>query len=157
MRELFDKFERVGFDKKGLVLLDTCFVFSMLTRNQKLLYGYDYALSSFTVDELLHVSHRLHKMKVPLRRFLKSQSVVVVETPVHPGEWEKERQFVDSVDKEILKVIPDASDAVLLAVAIKTKSNLLTKDKHDIFTVEAENFLRKYGIHVYKEMKDLKR
>jgi hypothetical protein len=32
----------------------------------------------------------------------------------------------------------------------------LTKDKHHLFTVQLENFVSKYGIKVYKEIKELK-
>jgi len=156
MKELFDSFEKVGFEKKDLVLLDTCFIFDMLKKNEKLPSGFEYGLSSFTVEELLKVTHKnLHKMKVPFRRFLNENSFVIVETPVHPGDWEGEKDFVKSVDPKILQHVPDASDAVLLAVAVKTHSIVMAKDKHHLFTVELENFLVQYGIKVYKELKDL--
>jgi len=139
-----------------LVLLDTCFIFYLFDHGGELLEGFNYGLSSFTVEELLKVGHRLHKMKVPLRRFLKKYNFVVIDTPVSPGDFKGEKDFVNSVDKDLLKHIADPSDAVLLAVAIKTHSIVLTKDKHHLFTVDLENYLRKYNLKVYKELKDLK-
>ncbi len=157
MKELFADFPRVGVEKKGWVLLDTCFVFHLLDKGKDLLPGFPYALSSFTVDELLHVGHRLHKMKVRLRRFLKSHEFVIVDTPVHPGDRQGEKDFVASVDRGLLQHIAGPSDAVLLAVALQTKSTVLTKDKHHLFTVELVNYLRGSGVSVYKELKDLQR
>lgn len=155
MKELFENLEIKGFEEKNLVLLDTCFVFSLLDRNKKLLPGYKYGLSSFTVEELLKVGHRLKKFKVELRRFVKDNDLVVIDTPVHIGDWEGEKEFVRSVDPELLKHIADASDAVLLAVALKTSSIVLTKDKHHLFTAELLNYLRDSGVDVFKELKDL--
>jgi predicted nucleic acid-binding protein len=156
MKELFEQFERKEMSEvKNLILLDTCFIFSTLDRESKLLGGFNYGLSSFTVEELLAVGHRLHKMKTRLRRFLKTYSFTIINTPVHIGDMKGEKQFVSSIDQELLKHIADPSDAVLLAVAIKTHSTVLTKDKHHLFTVELENYLRKYDLKVYKEMKDL--
>ena len=155
MKELFEKFEKVGVEKKGLVFLDTCFVFDLLNREKDLVKGYPYALCSFNVEELLFVGHKLHKMKARLRRFLKSHEFLVVDVPVHPGDRDGEKAFVDSVDKELLKHIADPSDAVLLAVAVQTNSTVLTKDKHHLFTVELVNYLRGKDVRVFKEMKDL--
>jgi predicted nucleic acid-binding protein len=156
MKELFDKFPKVGLEVKNLVLLDTCFIFDLLDKEHTLIPGHTYAFTSFNVEELLIVGHRLHKMKVRLRRFLKSNTFLIVETPVHIGDYEQEKEFVNSIDSELLKHIADPSDAVLLAVAIKTNSIVLTKDKHHLFTVELENYLRKYDLKVYKEIKDIK-
>ena len=155
MKELFDKFEKVGVERKGLVFLDTCFVFDLLNREKDLVSGHPYALCSFNVEELLHVGHKLHKMKTRLRRFLKSHDFLIVDVPVHPGDMKGEKEFVNSVDGELLKHIADPSDAVLLAVAVQTSSTVLTKDKHHLFTVDLVNYLRGRDVHVYKEMKDL--
>ena len=155
MKELFDEFKKVGFERKNLVLLDTCFIFDLISREKNLIEGYDYALSSFTVEELLKIGHRLHKMKRGWRKLLKKYNFVIVETPVHIGDWQGEKDFVKSVDSKLLQHITDASDAVLLAVAVKTNSIVLTKDKHHLFTVELSNYLKDSGVKVYKEMKDL--
>jgi len=155
MRELFDSFEKVGYERKGLVLLDTCFVFDLLDREKDLLKGYPYALSSFTVDELVHVGHKLHKMKKRLRRFLSSHDFMVVDTPVHPGDMKGEKAYVNSIDPHLLEHIADPSDAVLLAVALQTRAIVLTKDKHHLFTTDLVNYLNGKGVFVFKEMKDL--
>ena len=156
MKELFDSFDRVQLnEKKGLVLLDTCFIFSVLDQDQELPKGLPYALSSFTVEEILKVGHRLHKMKVRLRRLLKENDFIIIETPVHIGDYKGEKEFVSSIDLELLKHIQDPSDAVLFAVAIKTHSTLFTKDKHHLFTAELENYGKQFGLQVYKELKDL--
>ena len=154
MKELFDSLEHVS-SGENYIFLDTCFLFDLFDRGKSLVMGYNYAVSSFNVEELLKVSHRLHKDKVQLRKLLKIHSFVVYDIDVHIGDFASEKDFVKSIDKELLKLIPDASDAVLLALAVKTKSNVLTKDKHHLFTVELENFIAGYGIKVFKEIKDL--
>ena len=151
MKELFDSLEHVGMDVSGLKLLDTCFVFDLLSREKKLPEG-KYGITSFNVEELLKVGHRLHKLKHRLREFVKKGDFVVVNVDVHIGNFESEKEFVRSVDPELLRLIPDASDAVLLAVGVKTKSDVYTKDKHHLFTVSLENYLGKYGVKVYKEL-----
>lgn len=155
MKELFGALVHVS-SGENYVFLDTCFLFDLLDRNGKLLKGYNYAVSSFNVEELLKVSHRLHKDKVAIRRLLKEHSFVVYDIDVHIGDVDSEKKFVGSVCNELLKLIRDPSDAVLLALALKTKSIVLTKDKHHLFTVQLENFVSKYGIKVYKEIKELK-
>jgi hypothetical protein len=154
MKELFDSFKRG--DAQNSVLLDTCFILNLVENDRKLLPGYPYALTSFNVEELLAVSHRLHKVKARFRRFLKSHDFVIVDVPVHIGDMKGEKAYVESVDPELLKHIADPSDAVLLAAAVKSHSVVMTKDKHHLFTVELENYLRKYDLKVFKEMKDLK-
>ena len=155
MKELFEALEHVS-SGEGFVFLDTCFLFDLFDREKKLIKGYNYAVSSFNVEELISISHRLHKDKVAIRRLLKEHSFVVFDIDVHIGDFESEKKYVKSVDNELLKLIPDASDAVLLALAVLTKSIVLTKDKHHLFTVQLENFIDRYGIKVYKEIKELK-
>jgi len=154
MKELFDSLKHV-ISGENFVFLDTCFLFDLFDRGKSLTPGYNYAVSSFNVEELLAVSHRLHKDKVQLRKLVKEHSFLVYDIDVHIGDFESEKEYVKGVDKELLKLIPDASDAVLLALAVKTKSIVLTKDKHHLFTVELKNFVEKSGIKVFKEIKDL--
>lgn len=155
MKELVKNLERIDLDKaKGFVLLDTCFIISLLDHNSKL--PLNSATTSFNIEELMHVEHKLnHELKKKLRKFLKNESLKIINIDVHPGDWKAEKVFVNSVDSELLKHIPDASDAVLLAAAIRTNSVVLTKDKHHLFTVELENFLNKYDLKVFKELKDI--
>ncbi|MBR9702988.1 hypothetical protein GOV10_03055, partial [Candidatus Woesearchaeota archaeon] len=93
--------------------------------------------------------------KKHIRKFLKAHpNLLVVDVPVKPGDWEGEKAFVNHVDPELLKIIPDASDAVLLAAALARRCPVLTKDKHHLFTTTLENYVKDYGIRVFKEMKD---
>ncbi|MBD3163994.1 hypothetical protein GF323_02240 [Candidatus Woesearchaeota archaeon] len=78
-----------------------------------------------------------------------------MEIGVEPGDRQKEENYVDSIDGEVLRHCKDPSDCVLLATAIKTKSAVLTKDKHHLFNAELENFVKKYNTRVYKELKDV--
>ena len=152
MKELFESLKHVD-NVDGYVFLDTCFIFDLLDRGLDLKNGYNYAVSSFTVEELLKVGR--HKDKIQLRKLLKSFPFVVVNIDVHIGDWVSEKKFVNSIDKDLLKYVADPSDAVLMAVAIKNNSIVLTKDKHHLFTVMLENFLKKYNLKVLKEIKDL--
>ena len=61
----------------------------------------------------------------------------------------------NAFDKELLIHCKDPSDCVLLAAAIKTNSVVITKDKHHLFNAKLENFIKKYDIKVYKELKDV--
>jgi len=157
MKELLLKLKRADLTHaRNLVLLDTCFIISMMEHKEKIgrLSSLPIATTSFNIEELMHVEHSLHhEIRKRLRAFLKEGRLLVVDIDVSPGDWEAEKNFVDSVDEELLKAIPDASDAVLLAAAIKTRSIVLTKDKHHLFTVTLENFLNRYKLKVYKDMK----
>ncbi len=156
MKELLQNIKRIKLeDTKNFILLDTCFVINILEHHKHLdkLKDKNLGITSFNVEELLHVEHRLkNEDKRMIRNFLKHPNFCIIEIPVHPGNREEEKRFVESVDKDLLKNIHDPSDAVLIAVAIKTKSIVLTKDKHHLFTVVLENFLEKYSLEVYKDL-----
>jgi|TARA_Y100000310_G_C20506942_1_gene726880 predicted nucleic acid-binding protein len=155
MKELVDKLEHVSVaDAKGLVLLDTCFIFSHLEHKE--LLPSKFATTSFNAEELVHVTtHHLGKMKRRVRDFLKKSGVVIVDIDVSPGNCSGEKEYVNSVDKELLKHIADPSDAVLIATALRTKSNVLTKDKHHLFTSDLINYLSDRGVKVHKEFREL--
>lgn len=141
---------------RGLVLLDTCFIIDSLSHpdktNQLLKIG-KLALTSFNVEELMYVEHRLHhEIRKNMRLFLMHDYFKIVDIPVHPGNPDSEKDFVKSIDENLLLNVPDPSDAVLIAAAIATKSAILTKDKHHLFTTRLENFLNKYSIKVYKDL-----
>ncbi len=125
-------------EAKGYALLDTCFVIDAAERG-KLdgLLGARVAITSFNAEELEQVAHRLRdKTKGSSRRFFKRHSSLpAVELPVHPGDRDGERAFVASVDARLLEKVPDASDAVLIAAALSAGCDVLTKDKHHLFTV----------------------
>ncbi|MBM3200505.1 PIN domain-containing protein [Candidatus Woesearchaeota archaeon] len=156
MRELLEKIPQKSLEAaKNLILLDTCFVINTLEHHKHLekLKDKNLGITSFNMEELLHVEHKLgHEDKRMIRGFLKHPKFCIVNIPVHPGNREEEIKFVNSVDKDLLKNIHDPSDAVLIAVAIKTNSTVLTKDKHHLFTCVLEEFLKKYSIQVYKDL-----
>jgi predicted nucleic acid-binding protein len=68
---------------------------------------------------------------------------------VSPGDREGERKFIQDFDNELFGIIPDPSDAVLLVAALRTKTNVLTRDKHHLFTTKLENYISEAGIKVY--------
>ncbi len=159
MKELFAALPRVPLaDAKGYALLDTCFVIDAAERGKlDELLDQRVALTSFNAEELEHVAHRLHdKTKESLRRFFKRHpTLAMIDVPVHPGDRAGERAFVASIDSRLLEKVPDASDAVLMVAAMEAGCDVLTKDKHHLFTVVLENFLQERGIHVWKEWKDV--
>ena len=161
MKELFLKFPSIDhLNAKDMLLIDTCFFISVFDHHENIKKFSKIgrkAMTSFNVLELIHVDHKLNH-KHDIRKFLENldpSELVIVDVPVHPGEWQKEKEFVESVDPLILKHCQDNSDAVLLAVAIKTHSDILTKDKHHIFNAYVENYVERDGIKVHKELKDV--
>lgn len=155
MKELLNKHKRISLtEAKDLALVDTCFFIDELKhhRDTELL---GLGMTSFNVEELIHVSKHLPSdIKEHIRHFLKKHpEFVVVDIDVHPGDHENEQEYVSKVDPQLLKMVPDASDAVLIAAAIIGKCSVLTKDKHHLFKAIVENYLPP-GIKVFKEMKD---
>ncbi|NQU98877.1 PIN domain-containing protein [Candidatus Woesearchaeota archaeon] len=155
MKELFSNLPKLTLNDKVDYLIDTCF-FIWIFEHHKEKHFKEFleknrcAVTSFNVEELIHVEHHLHdNIKVATRKFFhKVENLFVVEVPVHPGNPKQEHEFVKSILPELDEKEHDPSDAVLLAAAIKTKADVLTRDKHDIFNVRLENFLQKYNIKV---------
>ncbi|MBC8501151.1 MAG: PIN domain-containing protein [Nanoarchaeota archaeon] len=155
MKELFESLPKLTLDDNIDFLIDTCFFVWIFKHHKEkdfkeFLKNNKCAITSFNVEEFVHIEHHIHdKVKVCVRKFLhKAENLFVLEVPVHPGNAEKEHSFVKSILPELDTEEHDPSDAVILAAAIKTKANVLTRDKHDIFNVRMENFLRKYNIKV---------
>ncbi len=158
MRELFESLPRVDYRRaRHLRLLDTCFFLELAERCflHKLL-NERIAMTSFNAEEVESLLMSLRdKVRGEARRFLKRHpELLIVTIPVHPGDAAAERSFVESIDDSLLLKVRDPSDAVLIATAIATQSEVFTKDKHHLFTVTMENYLAAYGIHVWKEWKD---
>jgi len=153
MQELFDKLDHRPMENcRGLVLVDTCFFIDELQHHHdKELQNL--AMTSFNAQELVHVAHRLPE-KQHIRKFLKHTKMLIVDIPVNPGMSDEEREFVESIDSDLLGLIRDPSDAVLIATALATQSHVLTKDKHHLFTSTLENYLEGHTIRVFKEYKD---
>lgn len=156
MKELLKNIKKISYKKcKNLTLIDTCFLIYAIEHNLKLNFK-NLAFTSFNIDEVLFIEHKLdHEIRKGLRNFFKLGNFVIVDIPIHPGNKDSEKEFVDFIDKGLLQKISDPSDAVLIATAIVTKSNVLTKDKHHLFTTKLENFLNKYGIKVFKDFHTL--
>jgi hypothetical protein len=130
-------------------LLDTCFIIHAI-ESGRVKHLADFcaqhrvAMSSFNLEELVHVAHRLKGTEDHhIREFLKSGKLGRIDIPVHPGDREAEKSFVGSFDERILHLVPDPSDAVLFVLALRIGAGVLTRDRHHIFTALAENFSEK--------------
>jgi predicted nucleic acid-binding protein len=163
MKEIFEKLPSINLSEaeKPYVLLDTCFFINIFEHQKEhhlkdLMKKYSVAMISFNVEEFLFKEHSVNeRVREYARKFLKQHEFTIINIDVHPGDRNGEKEFVNNIDSELLKEVPDASDAVLIAAAIKTNSVVLTKDKHHLFTTKLENYLNKYNIQVYKEFHDI--
>lgn len=164
MKEIFEKLPHVSIDDDSArehILLDTCFFIHTFEHQKEhklkdLIAAKSVGMTSFNVEEFLYKEHVVdERVREYARKFLKMHPITVIDVDVHPGNILQEREFVSTADPEILKDVPDASDAVLIAAAIRTQSIVLTKDKHHLFTVKLENYLNKHGISVHKEFHDV--
>ena len=163
MKELFEKLQRKKLsDAKNYALLDTCFFIHTFEHQKdhhlkELIEKFDTAITSFNVEEFLYNEHSVdERVREHVRKFLKSApALTIIDIDTIPGDREGEKRFVRSIDPELLMEVSDASDAVLIAAAIKSDSTVLTKDKHHLFTVKLENYLNKYDVKVYKEYHDM--
>ena len=161
MKELLDNLLAMDLaHARNLVLLDTSFFVSSMEHHERmemLLKVPFIAMTSFNAEELIHIERNLsHSTRKNIRAFLKEGKIVIVSIDAHPGDWKGERAFVELADPALLMHVHDPSDAVLIAAAIKTHSNVFTKDKHHLFTVELQEFVKHYDIKVLKELHDLK-
>lgn len=159
MKELIESMKHIPFGSaRSMLLLDTCFVVSTLENPnhiKKLLTLKNLAITSFNAEEFLHIGHSLsHEIRKNARKLFAEGNLTVIDIDVHPGDWKKEKVFVNEIEPKLLKDIADASDAVLIAAAISTRSNVLTKDRHHIYTAVLENLASEYNIKVCKELKD---
>ncbi len=162
MKEIFEALPKKELTQaNNMILIDTCFFIHTFehqkeTKLKELVQKFDVAMTSFNVEEFLFKEHSVdERVREYARKFLKIHPITIIQINVHPGHRDSEKEFVNSVDSDLLSEISDASDAVLMAVAIKTKSTILTKDKHHLFTVKLENYVKKYDIQVHKEYHDI--
>ncbi len=137
-------------------LFDTCFLISLFERSSHPKIDFPFGMTSFNMEELMHNIHKIPPhAKENMRHYFKNASnISILDIPVHPGDWKGEEEFVSRVDGMLLRDIPDTSDAVLIAAAIMTHSDVFTKDRHHLYTAVLENHLCDYGINVWKELKD---
>lgn len=162
MKEIFASLPKTT--KNGLVLLDTCYVIDAFHNHkehelEQYAQKHEVAITSFNAEELAYVLPKKVKdksIKERVRKFFKEQEhIKVLEIPVHPGDRKAEEDYVKGVDPYLAQDVPDPSDAVLVAAAIKTHSAVVTKDKHHLFTVILENYLQRWGLKVVKSPADL--
>ncbi|MBT7902583.1 hypothetical protein HN587_01885 [Candidatus Woesearchaeota archaeon] len=150
--ELLHKTNRVDY------LLDTCFLVYMFKTNKiKKLVNFCthnvVGMSEFNLKELLHFHHKLGgTFNHQFRNFLKQELIHVTPSTVSPGERQNEKTFVTNFDPHILQCVPDPSDAVLFVQALQMSANIITRDKHHIFTAVAENYSQKYNIKILNDL-----
>ena len=145
------------FLTKKTVLLDTCIIIHELLgqRDKKLLdfcEENNVLITSFNVEELKKVSNKLGHEKKKVKHFLENAKINIIFVPVSLGEIKKEKKYADDINEELLKKIHDPSDAVLVAAAIKSQSDIITRDKHHLFTIQLEQELKEYGLNIYNEL-----
>ena len=155
MQELIDELD-AGSDVEYLI--DTCFLVYVFEKGKvhdlvSFCKSHRVGMSSFNLLEFVHMHHHLGgAVNHHVRDFLKQKLIVRVPVEVRPGEREKESEYVDSYDEDLLRLVRDPSDAVLLVQALKIGANVLTRDKHHVFTTACENHVRERGIVVLNEL-----
>lgn len=137
-------------------LIDTCEIIRLFEdKQEKELLNSDIAVCSFNEEELLYLEHR-HKIDVRLRhkmkKFFVDNKIPIIPVPVTPGQRKEEKRYVDSVNKNLLRLIPDPSDAVLAACALQHNANIVTRDRHHLYTAKLENLFQENGISVSKKI-----
>ena len=158
MKQLFYEMPQLSLKENQDYLLDTCFlVWIFNNHKEKQLTDFAknnrVAITSFNAEEFLYIlQHKLpEKIKISTRKYFHKQTnLSILITPIHPGNKKEEIDFVNTILPELNKEEHDPSDAVLLAAAIKTNANIITRDKHDIFNQHIKNFLNKSNIQIIK-------
>ena len=145
------------FLTKKTVLLDTCLiVHELLGQREKKLLRFceenNVLITSFNVEELQKVTKKLGHEKKKIKHFLEQAKITIIDVPVSLGETKKEKKYADETNKELLKKIRDPSDAILVAAAIKSASDIITRDKHHLFTMTLEEEIKEYGLAVYNDI-----
>jgi predicted nucleic acid-binding protein len=139
-------------------LMDTCFLIHAFEIGkaqdlESFCQKHKVGMSSFNLKEIVLKHHRLHgTVSHHIRDFLKKKRVSSLPIDVQPGERDKERAFVQQFDSRILQIVRDPSDAIILVLALKLHANILTRDKHHLFTTGAKNYLNEYGVKVLNEL-----
>lgn len=149
--------EPYEYRNKKSVMLDTCFIIHELIeqREKKLLEFCDennVLTTSFNIEELKKVSKKLGHDKKKIKDFLNKAKIKIINVPVSLGEINKEKKYADDLSKKILAKVHDPSDAVLVVAAINSGSNILTRDKHHLFTTQLSQELKEYGLNVYNDI-----
>ncbi len=107
----------------------------------------DLGLVDFTLAEL-KLKAPSHLYRIVLEHISEDR---VFKTGVRPGDWDEEREYEIEFDPELLKLVPDPSDAVLIAAAEHYRlDGVITLDRHHLYTAVLENYLSKKGLSVLK-------
>lgn len=158
MKELLSNLETIHLNEaQGFTLLDTCAFIHYFEHPEKArqlkeeLKKGKYAITSFNIEELIHVEHKLNKrVKEEIRKFLKQkEDLEIINVNVHPGDRFEEISFIQGIEPELLKVLHgDYSDGILFATALAIKGNIITRDKHDLYNQIGEQFANKHKIEI---------
>lgn len=158
--ELLESIHPEDARDKKTVLLDTSFLIYELNRDVKALKEFcaenNVLMADFNLIELSNVEKHNHSIKRKAKKFFEERIIRKIVTSINPGEWEKERKYALETDPDLLRYVHDASDAVLVAAAIKSNSDILTRDKHHLFTAELENKLSEYNTKVFNDISSYK-
>ena len=163
MKELLDNLELIDKEKViGFKLIDTCYIIHVFEHHEKIeqfrkqLKNGKYAITSFNIEELMHIEHKLNKrIKEALRKFLKEkEDLKIIKVDVHPGEREKEKEYIRGIEPEILKLVKDNSDGVLYATALDINADIITRDKHHLYNQISERFANKHRINIINKIEE---
>ncbi len=140
-------------------VVDTCFLYYLFEHQHEKAFvetcnEYIVVLTSFTAEEFFFHRHDVNEeVRERFRKTAKNGlRLFYYEVPVSPGNPEAERDFIKSFDSELLTVVPDPSDVILLVVALQLKADILTRDKHHLFTTKLENYVYTRGIQVLNNL-----
>ena len=152
MKEILDSLPRVTHAD---YFIDTCFLYYLFEHQKDKEFRIFceqniVALTSFNIEEVLFHSHDVsHVFREHFRRFVKGDGRIFrYDVEVSPGDVDGEKKFIGDFDSNLLEIIPDPSDAVLLVAALKTHTNVLTRDKHHLFTTRLENYVSDFKLSV---------
>ncbi|MCF7871418.1 hypothetical protein K9L97_00105 [Candidatus Woesearchaeota archaeon] len=142
---------------KKTILLDTCFIIYELKQGKEkklenFLKNHEAYITSFNAEELEKITKHKPEIHHALKKLLESDLLKITNIDVKPGQRQKEKEYVQKTEPCLLKIVKDPSDAVLVAAAIKSTSDVLTRDKHHIFKDIVENKLNKYNIKIYNDI-----
>ena len=139
-------------------LVDTCFFYYAFDRQEKEFIEFckthKVGITSFNVEEVLYHAHDVNNhIRERIRHALKEGlTLILITVDVSPGKASEERSFVQAIDGKLLEEIPDPSDAVLAAMAVKLHASILTRDKHHLFTTVLENYFHDRGVLVFNKL-----
>ena len=160
MKELFEKLPEITNPQ---ILIDTCFIYWVYeNQHEKQFHEFcnkhKVALTSFTIEELIYHAHHVNKhARSRLRKELKEKNLQLhkYSQPVHPGKPQEQKNYIQKHQPELLEIIPDNSDSILVIASIQTKANILTRDKHHLFTAQLNNYLQEKNIQVYNNISEI--